>query len=43
MTLGFDLSEVIPSMAGPKRPQDKVSLNDVPANFESAFDDSSGA
>ena len=42
-TLGFDLSEVIPSMAGPKRPQDKVSLNDVPANFESAFDDSSGA
>ena len=43
VTLGFDLSEVIPSMAGPKRPQDKVSLNDVPANFESAFDDSSGA
>ncbi len=43
VTLGFDLSEVIPSMAGPKRPQDKVSLNDVPANFERAFDDSSGA
>ena len=43
VTLGFDLSEVVPAMSGPKRPQDKVSLNEVPANFKNAFDDSSGA
>jgi len=28
-TLGLDMSTVVPSLAGPKRPQDKVSLPDV--------------
>ena len=28
-TLGLDLATVVPSLAGPKRPQDKVSLPDV--------------
>ncbi len=28
-TLGLDMSTVVPSLAGPKRPQDKVSLSDV--------------
>ncbi|MDA0232189.1 MAG: aconitate hydratase AcnA [Chloroflexi bacterium] len=29
----FDLGTVVPSMAGPKRPQDRVSLPDVAENF----------
>ena len=36
--LNFDISNVIPSMAGPKRPQDKVPLNQVPDNFGKSFD-----
>ena len=33
----FDLGTVVPSMAGPKRPQDRVSLPGVAANFSTAF------
>ena len=33
----FNLGTVVPSMAGPKRPQDRVSLPDVAANFSGAF------
>jgi aconitate hydratase len=36
-TLELDLSAVTPSMAGPKRPQDRVELPDVKKNFHSAF------
>jgi aconitate hydratase len=36
-TLQLDLSTVYPSMAGPKRPQDRVELPGVSANFNSAF------
>jgi aconitate hydratase len=36
-TLDFDLSEVEPSLAGPRRPQDRVSLPGVPASFAEAF------
>ena len=32
-TLSLDLSTVVPSMAGPKRPQDRINLPDVKANF----------
>ncbi len=32
--LELDLSTVEPSLAGPKRPQDRLSLSDVPASFE---------
>ncbi len=32
-TLSFDLSRVVPSMAGPKRPQDRLELPEVKANF----------
>lgn len=28
-TLGLNLDEVVPSLAGPKRPQDRVALNDL--------------
>ncbi len=36
-TLTIDLSSVVPSMAGPKRPQDRVVLSDVPKNFVDAL------
>ena len=36
-TLELDLSDVEPSLAGPKRPQDRVSLNRVRAAFETAL------
>ena len=32
-TLGLDLSSVVPSLAGPKRPQDRINLPDVKKNF----------
>ena len=38
-TLELDLSVVVPSMAGPKRPQDRVELPDVRKNFTTAFGD----
>ena len=34
-TLELDLSTVLPSMAGPKRPQDRVLLKDVSSSFKS--------
>jgi len=33
-TLELDLREVQPSLAGPKRPQDRVSLGDIGASFD---------
>ena len=36
-TLELDLSTVVPSMAGPKRPQDRINLPDVKANFHTAL------
>jgi aconitate hydratase len=36
-TLGLDLSEVEPSLAGPTRPQDRVSLSQVKSNFAEAL------
>jgi len=33
-TLELDLASVVPSIAGPKRPQDRVSLIDAKASFE---------
>ncbi|MCC6612213.1 MAG: aconitate hydratase AcnA [Anaerolineae bacterium] len=36
-TLALDLGEVQPSMAGPKRPQDRVLLRDMKATFEKAL------
>ncbi|MBK8248303.1 MAG: aconitate hydratase AcnA [Gemmatimonadetes bacterium] len=32
-TLELDLSTVVPSLAGPKRPQDRIALTDVKANY----------
>jgi aconitate hydratase len=36
-TLSLDLSKVVPSMAGPKRPQDRLELPDVKENFISSL------
>ena len=36
-TLVLDLGSVAPSLAGPRRPQDRVLLEDLPANFSGAF------
>jgi len=36
-TVDLDLATVTPSMAGPRRPQDRVNLRDVKKNFETAF------
>ncbi|HYF12408.1 MAG TPA: aconitate hydratase AcnA, partial [Actinomycetota bacterium] len=35
--LELDLASVVPSLAGPKRPQDRVALPEVRASFEDAF------
>jgi aconitate hydratase len=36
-TLSLDLANVVPSMAGPKRPQDRINLPDVKQNFLSSL------
>ncbi len=36
--LHLDLATIQPSLAGPKRPQDRVLLSDVKANFRKAFE-----
>ena len=33
-TLSFDMSTVMPSISGPKRPQDKIKLNEAKQNFQ---------
>src|SRR3954454_8407998 len=38
-TIELDLGEVVPSLAGPKRPQDRVSLNHAQAEFRIAVQD----
>ena len=41
MNVNFDLRDVRPSLAGPKRPQDKLLLSQVSKNFKESFDFSS--
>jgi aconitate hydratase len=36
-TLSLDLSTVVPSLAGPKRPQDRVTLRDAKTSFHAAL------
>src|SRR5574339_514010 len=36
-TLELDLASVVPSLAGPKRPQDRVALSDMKSVFQSAL------
>ncbi len=37
-TISLDLSHIEPSLAGPKRPQDRISLSKVKASFDSHLD-----
>ena len=41
-TLELDLSQVVPSLAGPKRPQDRVALTESKASFRIALQDMVG-
>jgi aconitate hydratase len=43
VTLGLNLGDVEPSMAGPKRPQDRLALGQVPENFAAALPSLRGA
>ena len=36
-TLELDLGTVVPSLAGPRRPQDRVPLTEMPASFDAAL------
>ncbi len=38
-TLSLDMSTVVPTISGPKRPQDKVLLTDASKNFIKVFED----
>ena len=38
-TIELDLGNVVPSMAGPKRPQDRIDLGDVKKNFVGTLSD----
>ena len=38
-SLELDLGDVVPSLAGPKRPQDRVSLTEAKASFRMALED----
>ncbi len=42
VALELDLSTVEPSLAGPRRPQDRVALPDLAANFRTAFPQTEG-
>ena len=41
-TLGLDLGTVVPSLAGPKRPQDRIALTDLHKSFCDQLDDLRG-
>ncbi|MCQ0987095.1 aconitate hydratase AcnA [Jiella marina] len=41
-TLELDLSTIVPSLAGPKRPQDRVALTDAAKEFVTALDEIKG-
>jgi aconitate hydratase len=38
-TLALDLSDVVPNLAGPRRPQDRVPLTDVKSTFNTALEE----
>jgi aconitate hydratase len=42
-TLSLDLATIVPSLAGPKRPQDRVALTDAKTSFRVALRDYAGS
>ncbi|MDC1082612.1 aconitate hydratase AcnA [Candidatus Pelagibacter sp.] len=41
-TLSLDMSTVVPTISGPKRPQDKVLLTDASKKFKKVFEEATG-
>ncbi len=41
-TISLDMSKVVPTISGPKRPQDKVLLNEASESFKTVFKDATG-
>jgi len=41
-TLSLDMSTIVPTISGPKRPQDKVLLTEASVNFKKVFKDTTG-
>ncbi len=41
VSLNYDLAGTVPAMAGPKRPQDRLTLSEVGPNFNTSFRDAS--
>lgn len=41
VSLEFNLADTVPSLAGPKRPQDRIDLANVGTNFGDSFEDAS--
>ena len=41
-TISLDMSKVVPTISGPKRPQDKVLLNEASESFKKVFKDVTG-
>ena len=39
-TISLDMSTIVPTISGPKRPQDKVLLNEASSNFKKVFESS---
>ena len=37
-TLSLDMSEIVPTISGPKRPQDKIFLTNASSNFKQVFE-----
>ena len=40
--ISLDMSTIVPTISGPKRPQDKVLLSDAKLNFQKVFENASG-
>ena len=41
-TISLDMSSVVPTISGPKRPQDKVLLTDASTSFKKVFEEAAG-
>ena len=41
-TVSLDMSSIVPTISGPKRPQDKVSLNKASSEFKKVFENTTG-
>ena len=40
--ISLDMANVVPTISGPKRPQDKVLLNEAPNSFKKVMQEATG-